>query len=451
MAVIGTDSGLTGYDKFTKEFYMPGWSDLENNQTTTVKFMRKRQVPFVGRRAVIALRVGRTAGVQAIAPSAIGQVSVGAAGLPTAGFQPVENAFVLPCIIMLAIGIPQDTMDIAVADRGAFMDVLDFEMMGAKADAANYEDKICYKGGSATGLADITTGGTTTFVVDNYYPFFKSQKLAFYTSAGSFRGASVVQSIARATRTITISPAVTTIAATDVVVTRGARPETATTADLLTFEPWGFEPIISTTDPTLTSVDGQARYLGVLRTTYSEWQAQVVDCGGVFSYEKSQQVLDQISDESGGNANVAFTHKATRRKIALKFAFGYAAEPTAAAVPTWKFNDTIRTEGGLVPRTEDEHGKDSMDWMRLNAEIPIVLDRYATHDFANNKGTIYFLDSRRWYEAIVTNWKFWAPEGRIFREAANTNSFGVVAHAYKFYQRVCDAPNTSGKLFNIDT
>ena len=64
---IGTDSAT--YDKFTKDFFMPGWSDLETNQTTTVKYMRKRQVPFVGRKAIIALRTGRNAGVQAVSPS----------------------------------------------------------------------------------------------------------------------------------------------------------------------------------------------------------------------------------------------------------------------------------------------------------------------------------------------------------------------------------------------
>ena len=131
------------------------------------------------------------------------------------------------------------------------------------------------------------------------------------------------------------------------------------------------------------------------------------------------------------------------------FAFGTTTEPTSAATPSWRFENTIRTEGGLVPQTEDKHGQEGSDWYRLNAEIPVVLDRYAPHDFANSKGTIWFLDSRHWYEAIVTNWKFWAPEGRIFREAAYTNSFGVVAHAYKFYQRVCDMPGSSGKLFNI--
>lgn len=460
---IGTDTQF--FDKFTKEFYMPGWSDLENNQTTTVKYMRKRQVPFVGRRAVIALRVGRTAGVQAISPSQLAGASQGATSLPSAGYQPVENAFVKPCIIMLAIGIPQDTIDVAQSDKGAFMDVLDFEMMGAKADAANYEDKICYKGASDTGLADIVsvTGSapSTAIVVDNYYPFFKNQKLAFYATAttsgrtvGGLVATAVVTAIDRSTRTITITvtagpAAITTLIATDVVVTRGARPESGAVGDYTNFEPWGMEPIVSTSNPSGRDLEGNSKYLNVDRATYTQWQSQVVDCGGVFSYEKTQQVLDQIADESGGNANIAFTHKATRRKIALKFAFGYAAEPGAAATPSWRYENTIRTEGGIVPQTEDKHGQEGSDWMRLNAEIPVVLDRYATHDFANNKGTIYFLDTRHWYEAIVTNWKFWAPEGRIFREAANSNSFGVIAHAYKFYQRVCDAPNTCGKLYNI--
>jgi hypothetical protein len=459
MAWAGQD--LSFGDKFAKEFYMPGWSDLENNQTTTVKYMRKRQVPFVGRRAIIALRTGRTGGVQAVAPSAAYvsgtapiQSSLGAAALPTPGYQPTDNAFVKPCIIMLAIGLPQDQIDLMSNDKGAFMNILDFEMMGAKADAANYEDKICYKGASDTGLGDIvSTADTTHFIPDNYLPFFKAQKLAFYTSAGAYRGPSVVTAVNRSTREITIAPAVAGLVDTDLVFTRGARPETGGAgADLVNFEPSGFEQIISTTNPAGKDLEGRTQYLGVDRTVTSEWQSAVVDCGGTFSYEKTQQVIDQISDESGGNANLAFTQKATRRKIALKFAFGNAAEPGAAATPSWRFENTIRTEGGLVPWKEDYHGQEASDWMRLNAEIPVVLDRYASHNFGTAKGTIFFLDTRHWYEAVVTNWKFWAPEGRIFREASaavSGGAFGVIAHAYKFYQRVCDAPNTSGKLFNI--
>ncbi len=460
---IGTDTAT--YDKFTMDFYMPGWTDLENNQTTTVKFMRKRQVPFTGRRAIIALRTGRNAGVQAISPSSISSsgtpTSQGATGLPTAGSQGVDNAFVRPCIIMLAIGIPQDTIDVAQGDRGAFMDVLDMEMMGAKVDAANYEDKICYRGASDSGLAAITAtaGGASpaTVTVETYYPFFKGQKVAFYKSTGECRCTAVITAVARATRVLSVGTYAqvnglgTTVATTDVIVTRGARPENGTTADLVNFEPWGFDPIINTSNPTGKDLNTDAKYLGVDRSSVEEWKGQVVDCGGAFSYEKTQTVLDQIADDSGGNANIAFTHKATRRKIALKFAFGTTTEPTSAATPAWRYENTIRLEGGLVPQTEDKHGQEGNDWYRINAEIPVVLDRYAPHDFGNNKGTIWFLDTRHWYEAVVTNWKFWAPEGRIFREAAYTNSFGVVAHAYKFYQRVCDMPGSAGKLYNIST
>jgi hypothetical protein len=452
---IGIDTALA--DKFLKEFYFPGWTDLENNLTTTKKLFRRRQVPLRGRRAVIALRVGRTGGVQAIAPSAVANLGAaagnsGAATLPVPGYQPVDNAYVKPKILMFAIGIPQDTIDVSTGDRASFMDTVDFEMMGAKTDAANYEDLTCYKGGATLGIADITSvigaAPSTGIVVDNSYPFYKGKKIAFYATAGGFRDSAVVTAVNHATRTITFTSATaSTVLATDSVVTRGARPETTTGSnDLYNFEPWGLDVMVDTANPVLKDLDGATRYLSVDRTALPEWQSTVVDCAGAFTYGKAQQVLDEIHELSGGDPTVALTTRATRRGIAIKMAYGTATE---AGLTHTRFNDSIKTKGGLVAYSEDKHGQEADDWMRLNDEIPFVLDRYASHDYATSKGTIFFLDTRHIYEAVVTDWKWWAPEGRILREAATQGTFGLIAHAYRFFERVLDAPNTCGKLYNI--
>lgn len=457
MPLGGTDTAI--YDKFLKEFYLPGWSDLQNNMTTTKKLMRRRTVPFRGRRAIIALRTGRTGGIQSVAPSQASGFSgttptSAASTLPSPGFQQTDNAFIKPKILMLAIGVPQDTIDIASGDRASFMDVVDFEMMGAKADAANREDLLCYKGGAQSasftgslGLANIATWTDGThFTVDNIYPFYKNQRLSFYTAAGAFIASSTILSITRSTRAIVLDVNGPT-ATTNAIALTGARPTTTTAAnDLYSYEPWGLEAIVSTANPVLKDLDGNLRYLGIDRATQDQWQSVLVDCGGAFTYEKAQQVLDEIHDNSGGDATVGLTNRTTRRKVALKFHFGTATE---AGLTQTRFNDSIRAKGGLVAYEEDRHGQEAVDWMKLNDEIPIILDRYATHDFVNNKGNIYFLDTRHWYEAVVVDWKWWAPEGRILREAMNTNQFGLQAHAYRFFERVCDAPNAQGRLYNI--
>mgnify|MGYP001594939897 CR=1 FL=1 len=445
----GSDSSL--YEKFLKEFYFPGWVDTQNNLCTTRKVFRRRSTPLKGKYAVIAIRTGRTGGISAIPPSQIGNlassITSGAPSLPTPGYQPVDNAFVRPKIMMFAVGIAQDTIDVSQGgDKAAFMASIDFEMQGAKVDAANYEDLTCYKGGSTTLAAITQIVSTTVIEVDNSYYFYKGKSISFYHTAGDWFATKVITAVDHSLRRVTYSGAITVITS-DTVVTTGARPATGTASvDLYGLEPWGLDTMVSASNPTLKEINGTARYLGIDRSTLPEWQSVEIDANAAFSYSAAQQVLDQIHDLSGGDPTVAFTTRTTRRSIAVKFAYGGSSETGTTQT---RFMDSIKYKGGLVARKEDRHGAESDDWMRLNDEIPFVLDRYASHDYENSNGTIFFVDTRHLYEAIVTDWKWWAPQGRILREASNSNSFGLVAHAYKYFERVLDAPNTCGKLHNI--
>lgn len=445
---VGSDNALA--EKMMKEFYFPGWVDTQNNLCTTRKVIRRRTMPLKGKYGVIAIRTGRTGGIAAVPPSQIGNLAAsitsGAPSLPSPGYQPVDNAFVRPKILMFAVGIAQDTIDVTQGgDKAAFVAALDLEMQGAKVDAANYEDLTCYKGGAVT-LTAITTGTATTSVeVANSYYFYKGMSVSFYDGGtGALIGTRVLTAVSHSLRTLTWSGNLT-ITTSDYVVRTGARPATGTAAtDLYGLEPWGLDVMVSSSNPTLKEPNGTARYLGIDRSSLPEWQSVEVNAGAAFSYSLAQQVLDQIHDLSGGDPTVAFTTRTTRRAISVKFNFGTTTE---AGTTQTRWNDTIRTQGGLAPYKEDRHGQESEDWMRLNDEIPFVLDRYASHDYENSKGTIFFVDTSHLWEGVVTDWKFWAPNGRILREASG--GFGLQAHAYKFFDRVLDAPNTCGKLHNI--
>jgi hypothetical protein len=449
----GTDTSLG--EKLLKEWYMPGFIDTQNNLCTTRKVVRRRMTPLKGKYAVVAIRTGRTGGITAIPPSQIGNLAAsitsGAPSLPSPGYQPFDNAFIRPKIMMFAVGIPQDTIDVSSGgDRAAFLAHVDAEMQGAKVDSANYEDLTCYKGGNVT-LATITavTGGAnvTAVTVSNSYPFYKNKSISFYDASNAFFVTRTVASVNHSTRVVTLSSAAGAILTTFSVVTTGARPATGTAAtDLYALEPWGLDVMVSASNPTLKDLNGVARYMGIDRSALPEWQSVELDANGAFTYSLGQQVLDQIHDLSGGDPTVAFTTRATRRGILLKAAYGTTTE---AGLTHQRTNDSIKHKVGINGYREDKHGAESDDWLRLNDEIPFVLDRYASHDYANSKGTVFFVDTRHLYEAIVTDWKFWAPQGRILREASNSNSFGLVAHAYKFFDRVLDAPNTCGKLYNI--
>lgn len=465
--MVWTGTDLTQYDNFLKEWYMSKWIDLLNNLTTTYKLSRKRQVSFKGRQMIIALRTQRTGAIGALQVSGYtGASSTGARDLMAPGFQGVDNAFIKPKIVMGAIGIPQDVIDQSASDRGAFYEVVDFEMMGLKTDMANYLDKNMYCGG--TYLSDIATAPATpdgTFTVDNPYRFYVGQILDFWDGTGTGAALTGTNSAGRTvanvdfgTRTITMDATVASLTADDHPYTAGARDAN------FAFEPLGYEEIIKSIGSGSTDTAGnlllktyknEQKLYGVDRDTAGtpvpEWGSTVTDLSGAdLEFSDLHQLMDDIHDSSGGDPTVFLTTRTTRRHIASRMAYP-AALGTNNAGATQRFMNTTKLKGGFVGAREDLHGQGGSDWVLFDDRIPIVVDRYATHDYATSRGTLFAIDSRHCFWALVTDWRWWAPEGRILREATSSTGpqFGVLAHAYLFGEHVVDAPNTCGRLHNF--
>lgn len=456
----GSGQDLALFDKFLKDWYMEQWVDLFNNQTNTAKYIRRKVVPFKGRQMIIALRTGESGAVQAIPLSGFNDGSgTGAWKTVTPGYQTTDNALVKPKIIMSAIGIPQDVIDVSENDRGAFYEVVDFEMQGIKVTAAKYFDLMLYRGGRE--LAEKTAGSTTTTdIVDNYFPFYKGKRVESWTTndtagtelsnaaAADYQTVSAVSRTEGATGfTVTYSNASSAPPLTSAYpYTVGAR---TTTTNL---ELTGMLEIVSNVNMKLRNYAGNTNYLGIDRTTTNEWQAQVIDMvGGALTFDSMQQMCDEVHDNSPGDINAMFSHRAVRRRWARQIAFAGASELTAGAA-TFRFQNTQKFSGSLVEYKEDEHGAESEDFMKFNGRIPFFVDRYCPIDLRvsnNSNGMIFCLDLRHWYMAQVCDWRWWAPQGRILREAQN-GAFGVVAHNYMMGELVCDLPSTSGVIKNID-
>ncbi len=457
----GADSAL--FESFLKDWYMSKWIDLVNNQTTTYKLFRRKTVPFKGKRMVIALRTGRSGAVGAIAPSGLNTSSSGASTTITPGYQQTSNAFVKPKIIQAGIAIPQDTIDISEGDRAAFFDVVDLEMQGIKIDVGQYLDLMCYRGGReiASIIAENSDGqGDNYLQVDNFYGLDVGKRVevwvdngatakpthpaaGYYTISGKERAAAPAGEHVIVT---TETPGVGDVVPPDLLYHAGARGSSASITTQIGLEFLGLEEIVSDANLTLYNLTGSKNYMEIDRTGNLQWQSTVIDAGGAITFDDMQHMLDRITDESGGSPTVCLTHRDTRRAYAKKCLFTNASE---SGVSNVRFNDSWKSSGGLVHQMEDTEGGMS-DWMMFDGRIPIMVDRYATHDFTSGaqKGTMYFIDTRHMYYALVTDWQWWAPEGKILREAQN-NHFGVQAHAYMFGELVCDSPNTCGKLNNI--
>ncbi len=461
-AGFAQDTGL--YDLFLKEWYINKWADLLNNLTTTYKYLRRRVVNFKGRRMVIPLRIKRTGAVGAIQVSgyvAVGGTSSTSFGGQTTidpGFQGVTNALVRPKIVMGAIGVPQDTIDISASDRGAFYEATDFEMMNMKTDMANFLDKQMFLGGRD--LADITVVSTTTLTVTNTFPFHANQRLDFIradgTDFGVLRGSETVLSVDRANDQIELEAAVASLAATDRPFTQGARSivPTSQTADIgVAFEMLGLDEIISDTNLGLNNYEGNKLLFGIDRaagTGTEEWRSIVNDLSdSIIDFDDMHTLSDEVHDNSGGDPTLIITSRPVRREVVKRMAYTYSASGGATRVSgTQRFQSTTSLKGGWIGRKEDTHGQGGSDWVLFDDHIPIVVDRYCPHNVIADTGTMYFLDTRHWYMGLVTDWKWWAPEGKILREAQG-NAFGIQAHAYIFGELICDAPNTAGRIDGI--
>lgn len=460
-AGFAQDTGL--YDLFLKEWYINKWADLLNNLTTTYRFIRKRTVSFKGRRMVIPLRINRTGAVGAIQvsgyiqPGGSSVTSYGGSTTITPGYQGVTNALVRPAIIMGAIGVPQDTMDVSSSDRGAFYEAVDFEMMNMKTDMSNFLDKMMYLGGSP--LADITAVSTVTLTVSNTHPFFVNQRLRFAradaNNYGVERGTGpyYVSSIDRANSQVVLTADPGAVA-TDRPYTDGARSYTATGASVdegVNFEWFGLEDTIGSGNMDLNNYEGSHLYEGIDATTNPTWQSQVVSSVGDITFDDLHTICDDIHDNSGGEPTLMLTSRPVRRQIARRMAYTFNVAGTEVVGGTQRFMNTTRLKGGYIGRREDQHGTSGSDWMMFDDNLPIVVDRYAPNVSAGTTtGSLYVLDTRHWYVGLVTDWKWWAPEGRILREASG-DAFGVQAHAYIFGQLICDARNTAGRLDGINT
>ncbi len=451
----GFGQDLQVFDKFLKEWYMSKWIDLLNNLTTSYKLFRRRIVPFKGRRMVIALRTARSGAVQAIPLSGYQGTSQGAPATVIPGYQGTDNAHVRPKVIMCAIGVPQDVIDVSATDQGAFYDVIDFEMMGIKTDCASYLDEMVYKGGAPLGILKNRDTDTLAdyddWTVDNANYFFKNKRLQVWEpsstnerSTHATNGHFTVQSTARASRLVNVDfdsfGSADPIANDDEIYTVGARNgDTA-------FEMLGLDQIVSDSNLGLKTYENNQYYLNIDRTANDDWSANVVHQAGALTFAAMQQMIDDIHDNSGGEPSVILTTRAIRRNYAKKCGFEDGDETKAA---TMRFINTVRYEQGLVSMQEDSHYAGGNDYMQFDGRLPIIVDRYCSQDDSTtNGGNMFFVDTRHFYYALVTDWKWWAPEGRILREAPNS-LFGVVAHAYIMGDLVNDAPNTSGLIDQI--
>jgi len=434
--MASTPVTIQTFDKLLKEFYLSQWVDQLNSMTTTWQYFRRRLVDFSGRKMIFPVRTGRNAGVGAVA------TSHASASLPTlieAGRQRHDQASVVPRLVMGALELSQDVIDISKNDRGAFFQAIDVEMAGLVQDVAELMDRMVYGDGGGR-LAFIASGGSSVTVIPVTYirPFFIGQRIDIWSanaSGSTLRSAgneiTAITNNADGSGSITVG---TTVATTDedgIITTAGARPTATTGVEWL-----GIDALISNTNPPLEST-----FQGITRTGNSFWHSHV-NTTAVLSEKTIQQALDTTHDDSMGEVNALFANRMTRFAL---------YETLALDNPRRLVNTNVIQPGMLSGKLED-HRPDTHDYLMFDGRVPIIVDKFCPVKIDNagatqgKSGTMFGLDMSSVYVALVTDFKWWdGGQGTILRPSAS-RKFGLEAVLYTMGNLVCDAPNKNFKL-----
>jgi len=432
----GTDLGQ--YDPWLKDFYLTNWIDMLNGSTTTWQMFRQSVVEYKGRRMVIPVRTQRNASPMFMQRStAVGQ---GLSTLSDPGQQGVEVVYPRPRLFTASIMLPQDTIDQAKTDRGAFYDAVDFEMMGVLRDCKERLDAQCYDDGTGKlpyYLLHTNVAGTWVpsclqvngvNVLLNGSPYWHIGKRVSVYNAGytihhtrnapvtNLNSAEGVDYISVSGKTdhgdgtctcqFVAGPNLTAgnlnwTAGVGAAVTQFAVEMPIASANFHDYNSlqWvsnadlegrgfrGLPAMVAPYDPlqaggaALTDIG----YLGVNRAGNAWWQSQIDTSNGslndAYTWHNAAtghpaMVMQKMIDDIHDNS-LGEIDQIFMSRWATRVMQSLAAGGINPPSSKQQFQNTVKTWVGFTDKDQDKH-PGSSDWVMFNEKIPIIVDKYAS-------------------------------------------------------------------------
>lgn len=504
MASYGEGTDISIYDNWLKEWYINYFSDALHGTTNTWQELRQDVVSWTGKYMVIPLRTRRNASDQFIDRATTD--GGGPTALSVPGYQGVSQVLATPYLYTSSVQLTQDGIDQAKGDRGAFVDLVDTEMMMKLRDAKEFLDKNCYSDGTghnpgfmsnnatakptpgtnqvasilkapAEGSNDIYVAAPGNYFVGKRIQVFAPDYSEEYSNQGSFSGVCVVKSV---TDNGDGTGIITVVASYDVSATavepadEGSAGGTdwAVGAHIHDYGSlkWasgptysgrgmqGFYAMNASYNPL-----GSSAYMNINRDTAGNewWRAYVdtTDGSGQNAYNWAsstygnpayviQKMIDQIHENSNGEINKIFMSRwGTRVAMALT-----AGGSDSAPFSRQRFVNTTKTQMGFMGKKQDKH-PNMKDWIYYDGTIPLIVDKYcapwcATGASGKTYQPVVFCDTSSQYIGMITDINWWTPSGSVFLPvtgAAGANyAFGVIANLYMLANFVCDNCNRNG-------
>ena len=408
-------SGLTlaTADAVLKEDYLPGVREELNNDTF-LQFAQENTEDITGRRAVLALHLGRNSGTGS---------RLEGEGLPVAGSQVYFDEYIPLRYHYASIRVTGQTIKAMASDSTSFVRAVRSEMDGATNDLRRQYSRQIF--GTSDGIiaqCGVTTASTTVHL--NATPVQVQQLEAgmtvdIGTVASPFtvaQGLTVVDATPAAENTlggtVVLSAAVTTSAA-DFIFESGNGGNGANQRELT-----GLQTIVNS-----NAVDGGITLFNVNAQTYPLWQSYVDDNGGTLRAVTEQQfskAQQKVRIKGGAKIDVWVTTDGVHR------AYGALLQGLK------RFPGTVDLEGGYQAINSSADG---------TTQSPLIWDRDCPANTAFGIRKANFIQFR------MSDWEWFDLDGSVLHWDPGYDAYK--ATLFQYSEMAVDKRNAFGRINDL--
>jgi hypothetical protein len=403
-------SNRTDHDAVLKEFYLPGVRTVLNNEIFLLTQVEANTEDIEGREAVLNINTGRNQGIGSRQELA---------DLPAAGRQAYANQRVKLKYhygrIQLSGQIIRDTS----SDSGSFTRAVQSETTGVVRDLKNDIARQVY--GDGTGVIGLASGAKTgqTFPMANMSAQVIAQLgIGMAIDIGSdaanpadIASGVVITSINRATKVITVSGTLGTIANGSRISRAGSGGTGVTQSELTGLK---------------AQVAASGALWGVDPADHPDWASYVKTSAGAVSEDMFIECDQEVNMASGETINLWVTTSAVHRGVAKLL----QADK--------RFPGTNELRGGYsgLDMSSVSQG------MTGSNTVSMVFDKDMTET-----GCAYGLATNRWACYSGSDWEFMQEDGAVLNRVPGKDAYEATLFAYK--EIATDGRNANAKISGI--